>query len=91
VKWDHKWRIIIFDIPHSKKAARDALRRKLIGLDCYPLQKSVWIHPFPCVSEISYVANVFDVNSFVDIFTVDDFDNAGALNHFHEILQEFLE
>lgn len=89
-KWDHQWRIIIFDIPHSKKIARDAFRRKLKDLNCYPVQKSVWIYPFPCLTEISFVANVFKINSFVDVYTVGDFDNTKALYHFRDILQGFL-
>jgi hypothetical protein len=87
--WDRKWRVVIFDIPHKRKVARDALRRKLIDLGFYKLQKSVWIHPFPCVKEIMYVTDVFKVNAFVDIFTIDDFDNIKALNYFHNLLQDF--
>lgn len=88
--WDGKWRLIVFDIPHSKKQARDALREKLIDLDCYQLQKSVWVHPFPCQEEIFYVANVFEVSNFIEVFTVEDFNDSKALYHFRGILQEFL-
>jgi hypothetical protein len=87
--WDRKWRVVIFDIPHKRKVARDALRRKLIDLGFYKLQKSVWIHPFPCVKEIMYVTDIFKINAFVDIFTIDDFDNIKALNYFHNLLQDF--
>lgn len=54
-KWDKKWRIVIFDISHLKKFYRDVLRGKLKELGFYPLQKSVWIHPFNCSDEINLI------------------------------------
>ena len=39
-EWDHKWRVVLFDIPEKYKRARDALRKKLQLLGFYPLQKS---------------------------------------------------
>lgn len=39
-KWDGKWRIISFDIPHSKKLARDTFRKFLRQFNFCPLQKS---------------------------------------------------
>ena len=51
-KWDKKWRIVIFDIAQLKKLYREIFRGKLKELGFYPLQKSVWIHPFDCRDEI---------------------------------------
>ncbi len=50
--WDGKWRIVIFDISQLQRFYRDVFRGKLKELDFYPLQKSVWIHPFDCRDEI---------------------------------------
>jgi len=55
-KWDEKWRLVIFDIPEKYKKAREAFRNKLISLDFYQCQKSVWIHPFSCESEIEFIS-----------------------------------
>jgi len=66
--WDKKWRIVIFDIPEKrKKAAREALRSKLIDLNFFQLQKSVWIHPYPCENEIQLTAEIFGVTRFINI------------------------
>jgi len=66
--WDKKWRIIIFDIPDKyKKRARDALRDKLKQLGFYQLQKSVWVHPFPCEKEIQFLCELFGITPFVNI------------------------
>ncbi len=51
-KWDGKWRIIIFDIPNTKKGARDALRERLNVLGFCQMQKSVFVHPFASLTQI---------------------------------------
>ncbi len=65
VKWDKKWRIVIFDIPEKKKKAREALRRKLKGLGFQELQKSVFVYPFECEDEIDFIVEVFEIRSYV--------------------------
>ena len=47
-KWDGRWRVIIFDIPEAKKGLREKVRRLVRGLGFYPLQRSVWVHPYDC-------------------------------------------
>jgi len=58
-KWDKKWRIVIFDISQLKKIYREAFRGKLKELGFYPLQKSVWVHPFDCEAEIELLREFF--------------------------------
>lgn len=62
MKWDKKWRIIIFDIPNIKNLYREAFRGKLKELGFCQLQKSVWIHPFDCEAEIELLRNFFGLN-----------------------------
>lgn len=63
--WDGKWRVVIYDIPHKKRAARDALRLKLHQLGFREWQKSVFIHPYPCRDEIDFIMEFFDVRPYV--------------------------
>ena len=66
--WDRKWRIVVFDIPdRSFKQARDALRGKLKQWEFYPLQKSVWVCPWPCEKEIQLIAELYGVNRYVNV------------------------
>ena len=58
-RWDGKWRIVIFDISQLKKFYRELFRGKLKELGFYPLQKSVWIHPFECRDEIEVLREFF--------------------------------
>ena len=47
-RWDHKWRILIFDIPEKRKGLRARIREHLIAAGFMRLQNSVWIYPYPC-------------------------------------------
>lgn len=72
-KWDKKWRIIIFDIPNRFNKAREALREKLKDLGFFQIQKSVWVHPYPCEDEILFIANTFQIEPFIEILIVEEF------------------
>lgn len=42
IEWDGKWRIVVFDIPESKRVVRDILRNRLKLWGFTLWQKSVW-------------------------------------------------
>lgn len=88
--WDGKWRIIIFDIPTTRNSGRDALRYGLRLLGCYQLQRSVWIHPFPCVKEIFDIAFRIELQNYVRIYTIEDFSDTTAKLHFKDLLRDVL-
>lgn len=46
--WDGKWRIVMFDVPESRRRVRDQLRRLLQEAGLKRLHDSVWVHPYPC-------------------------------------------
>lgn len=62
LRWDKKWRLIFYDIPHYHKKARDAFREKLKQLGLYQLQKSVWLSAYDCYGEIEFLSMVFNIN-----------------------------
>ncbi|HKZ35071.1 MAG TPA: PaaX family transcriptional regulator C-terminal domain-containing protein [Patescibacteria group bacterium] len=45
-KWDGFWRLSLFDVPESKRRARDMLRRYLVSLGFGRLQHSTYISPY---------------------------------------------
>ncbi len=65
--WDQNWRLVIFDIPNTKKKARDTLRLAMKQLGLKQLQESVWVSPYPCGDEITYLRNLYGINPFVRI------------------------
>ncbi len=64
-KWDGIWRIIIFDIPNTKKAARDGLRDRLKAMGLYRLQESVFVFPYPCKEELYFLTSLYRVEHYV--------------------------
>ncbi len=73
-RWDGKWRVLIFDIPTNPKIfnqARNALRAKIKDLGFYQMQKSVWVYPYECEDEILFVAEIFSVQKYIEIMTVE--------------------
>ncbi len=66
--WDKQWRIIIYDVPVYQNKARDAFRQKIKNLGLYPLQKSIWVTPRECLSEIEFLCGVFEINMDNNIY-----------------------
>ena len=69
-KWDGKWRILMFDIPHKQKGISDGLRRKLIRLGLIQFQKSVWIYPYPFEDELDFVSEALGARQYLQLLTV---------------------
>lgn len=73
-KWDKKWSVLVFDIPTHPKIynqAREALRGKIKELGFFQMQKSVWVYPYECEDELLFVAELYHVQRFIEILTVE--------------------
>jgi DNA-binding transcriptional regulator PaaX len=46
-RWDGKWRIILLDLPESRKSERESLRYLLKKAGFVALKNSAWISPYP--------------------------------------------
>ncbi|MDO8407722.1 MAG: hypothetical protein Q7S95_00595 [bacterium] len=55
VRWDGKWRILMFDIREKRRGIRTRLRKLLQGAAFFHLQDSVWIYPYPCDEFVALV------------------------------------
>ncbi len=84
-RWDGKWRLVIFDIPKTKKGLYQALRLKLRELEFYPIQKSVSITPYKCEDEIDFIATLLGVREHVLILNVDSFEGDEKLRYHFRI------
>lgn len=73
--WDKKWRMVIFDIPEKMKAARRAFKLKLDELGFVQIQKSVYIHAFPCHNEIEYVRLAYHVEQYVRLAVIEKIES----------------
>jgi len=69
--WDHRWRIVMFDVPESHKRARDLFKEKLIDLGFVQLQNSVYVHPAESHNEIEFIRTTYGIKEYVKILLVD--------------------
>ena len=63
--WDGYWRLIIYDIENKRKRMRDLFRDNLKSLGFLQLQKSVWIYPYPCEEQITFLREYCGVGNEV--------------------------
>lgn len=83
LRWDHSWRIVFYDIPEARKRGRDALTRKLHSLGFWQMQKSVFIHPFPCREVIEALTVSYKIDEFVTYIETSYIDNEqNLITHF---------
>ncbi|HEY4694569.1 MAG TPA: hypothetical protein VIH52_01235 [Candidatus Nanoarchaeia archaeon] len=83
--WDGKWRVVIFDIPESKKRGREALRRKLKELGFYQLQKSTLLYPFECKDEIDFIKANCEVSDYVKYLVVEELEEAEFFQNWFDL------
>lgn len=63
--WDSRWRLVLYDVDSKKKHLRDIFRGTLRSLGFYQLQESVWLYPYPCEEQTSFLREYYDVGSEV--------------------------
>lgn len=79
VRWDKKWRMVMFDIPENKRAARNVLREKLKNIGFKEIQKSVFVYPYPCLDEISFIVEYFELRRYVRYGEISSLTNEADL------------
>ncbi len=87
-KWDGHWRLVVFDIPEQSKYSRTFLVEKLKSLGFFMLQRSLWVHPFPCLEQIEIIKHVLpEIAPHVALIETDTIDQHNRLvSHFTKIL-----
>jgi DNA-binding MarR family transcriptional regulator len=84
-KWDHKWRLVIFDIPDDKKTEREIFRERLKQLEFITLQESVLVFPFDCKAEIDFLCSNYSIKPYVKYIVADFFEGDD------ELIRNFLD
>ncbi len=73
--WDKKWRVVVFDIPERQRGLRDIFRARLRHMGFYELQKSVFIHPYPCQDQIDFLLELYGARLYVRVIVAESLDN----------------
>ncbi|MEK7148207.1 MAG: hypothetical protein AAB758_02815 [Patescibacteria group bacterium] len=75
MRWDKKWRIIIFDIPEKKKVVRNEIRQIFINAGLKRLQDSVWVYPYDCEDIIGLLKVDYGIGSNLLYIIADQIEN----------------
>jgi hypothetical protein len=78
-RWDEKWHMVMFDIPEKNKAARNAFSMKLKKLGFLQWQRSAWVYPFECETEIMTIAQVYGIDQHVTYAVISHTNGAAQL------------
>lgn len=74
-KWDGAWRLVAFDIPEKKRATRFLFRKKLREMGFVRIEKSLFLHPHPCTTEIAYLVDFLGIAPFVHLIHATSFND----------------
>jgi len=86
LSWDKKWRMVMFDIPESKREDRRYFAEKLSEFGLLMIQKSCWIHPFECLEEVGYLTDILDLDQHVSLVVIEESNfNDFAIRHFKKV------
>jgi CRISPR-associated endonuclease Cas2 len=76
---DGKWKMIIFDIPESKRPVRDYLRTKLKQLGFKRWQNSIWVTPYRLPDDVVSELKQLSEKYFVRLITIESINNDSDL------------
>lgn len=72
--WDGKWRIIILDLPESRKEVRNALRYILKKANFACVKNSLWISPYPLEHMLENMKKDLELTHELMIIVTDEID-----------------
>ena len=72
--WDGKWRIILLDIPESRKNERESLRYLLKKANFVCLKNSAWVSPFPYEHLFTNIKKDLELTTEMTIIVTDSID-----------------
>lgn len=83
--WDHKWRLVIYDIPKGYKKQADAFRRLIKKMELIQIQKSVYLTPYQCTNEIAFLKTMYEIDEYVTVLTISGIENEEAYKKYFGI------
>jgi DNA-binding transcriptional regulator PaaX len=83
--WDKKWRMVMFDIPEERRLARNIFKAKLDELGFAQVQKSSYVHPYPCHNEIDFMRSLYGLDQYVRLAIIDKLEGEDELRKRFEL------
>ncbi len=74
-KWDGQFRLVMFDIPQTRRRTRDRLRELMRAFGFMRLQDSVWVSPYDCEDLLALVKAELKVGKDILYAVVNEIEN----------------
>src|SRR3989338_6885232 len=84
-KWDHKWRMLIFDIKEERKGTRDKIRFTLKRIGFLRLQDSVWVYPYDCEDLVTLMKADFKIGKDLLYLIVDTIEGDTKIRNYFKL------
>ncbi|MFH1201160.1 MAG: hypothetical protein V1484_02450 [bacterium] len=75
IKWDGKWRVVIFDVWENTRSKRNLLRMEIKNFGFIQLQRSVWIYPYECAEFIELLKTDLSFGKNIRYMIVEKLDH----------------
>ncbi|MEK9154147.1 MAG: CRISPR-associated endonuclease Cas2 [Patescibacteria group bacterium] len=75
LRWDKRWRLVMFDIPEKRRKVRDRLRGYMHQFGFLRLQDSAWIFPYDCEDVVALVKAELSTGSSVLYAVIESIEN----------------
>lgn len=72
--WDGKWRIVLFDVPESKRPIRDYIRNVLKRQGFKEFQRSMWVWPYKLPAFLTKLLGDPQLRKYTRAITTYDID-----------------
>lgn len=61
--WDLHWRLVLYDVPVSQHDLGELIRQALRSIGFYPIQKSVYLYPYPCFDQVEFLREYYGLGT----------------------------
>lgn len=85
IKWDSKWRVIIFDVWENVRKKRNLLRMEIKNFGFIQLQKSVWIYPYECAEFVDLLKTDLSFGKNIRYMVVEKLDHDENLRKYFNL------
>ena len=84
--WDHRWRLVMYDIEDRKKYLQFSIRKTLQNIGFIPYQESVYIYPYPCLQQIEMLRHYYGTDKEVKMIIASNIENEEAFKTYFNLV-----
>ena len=74
-KWDHRYRLVMFDVPEKRKKIREQLRFQMQDVGFLRIQDSAWLYPYDCEEFVALLKADLHIGRDVLYAVVEEIEN----------------